>query len=349
MMKFSLFVHMMRNDESVSHQELLSQLTELVEMAEDGGFEIAWIGEHHAMEFTIAPNPFICISYLADKTSKIRLGTGTIVAPFWHPIKLAGEAGLTDIITNGRLELGIARGAYQFEFDRLSSGMKGEEGGAYMREIVTAIKGLWGKDYAHDGNLWKFPATTPTPSPLQQPFPPISLAVRDIDSHKFAVENGCNVMVTPLWHGDDEIESLMNKFNTAVEEIKPHQKPKITLLNHSHICATKEQVATDAKRLSHFYATFCEWFKNERAVNGGFLQPIQEDELKNYPFLSPEIMQKNLLIDTPDGAINRLKKYEKMGYDEYSFWIDNGMSHQQKKESLSLFIKEVMPEFKEKK
>lgn len=109
-MKFSLFVHMERSDLAKPHSELLRELGELVLLAEQAGFETAWIGEHHGMEFTISPNPFINIAYLAAKTSRIRLGTGTIIAPFWHPIKLAGEAAMTDVIAGGRLDIGIARG-----------------------------------------------------------------------------------------------------------------------------------------------------------------------------------------------------------------------------------------------
>src|SRR3712207_3227457 len=117
-MEFSLFAHMERFEPTRTHAELFDDLTELVRIAEAGGMAAAWIGEHHAMEFTIAPNPFINIAYLANETSRIRLGTGTIVAPFWHPIKLAGEAALTDVATRGRLDLGLARGAYSFEYER---------------------------------------------------------------------------------------------------------------------------------------------------------------------------------------------------------------------------------------
>ena len=95
-MKFSLFLHMERSDPETPHLRLFDELTELVSIAEKAGFETAWIGEHHGMEFTIAPNPFINLAYLGAKTRDIRLGTGTVIAPFWHPIKLAGEAAMAD-------------------------------------------------------------------------------------------------------------------------------------------------------------------------------------------------------------------------------------------------------------
>ena len=112
-MKFSLFVHMEKTNSSQSYDQLYNEFLSLCKIADDGGMHAIWTGEHHCMDFTIAPNPFLTISDLANKLKHVRLGTGTIIAPFWHPIKLAGESAMTDLITSGRLELGIARGAYE--------------------------------------------------------------------------------------------------------------------------------------------------------------------------------------------------------------------------------------------
>ena len=122
-MKFSLFAHMERVDHDHPYSQLYDDFITLCTMADEGGMHAIWTGEHHGMNFTIAPNPFITIADLARRTKQIRLGTGTVVAPFWHPIKLAGEAAMTDIICDGRLELGIARGAYSYEYERLMPGM----------------------------------------------------------------------------------------------------------------------------------------------------------------------------------------------------------------------------------
>ena len=101
--------------------------------------------------------------------------TGNIVAPFWHPVRLASEAALADVLTNGRIELGIARGAYQFEFDRLMDGMNAMQGGSHLREMVPLLQQLWAGDVAHEGENWSFPAATSVPKPMQAGGP------RDLD------------------------------------------------------------------------------------------------------------------------------------------------------------------------
>lgn len=344
-MKFSLFAHMERINREQTQKQLYDEFIELCLLADKSGFSTIWTGEHHAMNFTIAPNPFINLVDIGRRCKNVRLGTGTIVAPFWHPIKLAGEAAMTDIITDGRLDIGIARGAYSFEYERVGQGVDAWGAGQKLREIIPAIKGLWQGDYEHNGENWSFPKTTSAPKPLQDPHPPIWVAARDPNSHEFAVVNGCNVQVTPLWLGDDEVESLMEKFNTACTDHPEISRPKIMLLNHTYVGDTQEEVLQGARDISRFYCHFGAWFKNERPIEQGLIKELSEEEMAKIEMYSPANMLANNVVGTPEQVIARLKHYESLGYDEYSFWIDSGMSYEKKRRSLELFINEVMPAF----
>ena len=122
-MKFSLFAHMERISPDQDQKQLYDEFIQLCKIADEGGMHAVWTGEHHGMNFTIAPNPFLNLVDVARHTKNVRLGTGTVIAPFWHPIRLAGVAAMADIITDGRLDLGIARGAYSFEYERIMPGM----------------------------------------------------------------------------------------------------------------------------------------------------------------------------------------------------------------------------------
>lgn len=344
-MKFSLFVHMERLDARQTHSELYEEFIQLCEIADRGGMHAIWTGEHHGMDFTIAPNPFINLADLARRTKNVRLGTGTVIAPFWHPIKLAGEAAMTDIISNGRLDVGIARGAYGFEYERLLPGLDPWGAGQRMRELIPALKGVWAGDYSHQGEFWQFPSTTSAPKPVQQPHPPIWVAARDPNSHEFAVANGCNVQVTPLWNGDPEIEALMGRFNTACEKAPDQPRPKIMLLLHTYVGSDASDVEQATKEVSVYYNYFSAWFKNEKPIHQGLIERLTEEEMTGNAMLSPDVMRKNLPIGTADEVIGRLKAYEALGYDEYSMWIDTGMSFERKKASLERFIADVMPAF----
>jgi flavin-dependent trigonelline monooxygenase, oxygenase component len=128
-MKFSIAVNMERSTPDKEPRQIVRQMRELVRLAEEGGFEIAWAAEHHTIELMAGPNPFTFLMDWAAHTSRIRLGTAVVVAPYWHPIRVAGEAALVDLYSDGRLELGLCRGAFQYEFDRMAAGIDQREGG----------------------------------------------------------------------------------------------------------------------------------------------------------------------------------------------------------------------------
>lgn len=344
-MRFSLFVHMERVSDQQTQKQLYDEMIELCQIADRGGMHAIWTGEHHGMNFTIAPNPFINLADLANKTQNVRLGTGTVVAPFWHPIKLAGEAAMTDIISNGRLDIGIARGAYSFEYERLVPGMDAWGAGQRLREMIPAVQNLWKGDYEHNGEFWQFPKTTSSPQPLQQPHPPIWVAARDPNSHEFAVQHGCNVQVTPLHFGDEEVEKLMGHFNAACEKFVDVPRPKIMLLRHTYVADSEADAQRGADEINAFYNYFGAWFKNEREISQGMIATISPEEMQANTFYTSEIMRKNNVIGEAQEVIDRLKAYEALGYDEYAFWIDTGMSFERKKASLERMIKDVMPAF----
>ena len=343
-MEFSLFAHMDRMSSDQSHQQLHEEFVELCKMADEAKMRAVWTGEHHGMDFTIAPNPLLELVNLSHHTQHVKLGTGTIIAPFWHPIKLAGESAAADLITGGRIELGIARGAYSYEYERLRPGMDAWEAGQRMRELTPLLPKLWRGDCAHQGEFFEFPATTSTPKPVQEDGLPIWIAARDPSSHEFGVHNGFNIQVTPLWQGDQEIDVLMERFNAACATYSG-PRPKIMLLHHTYVGKDAADVDIAAKELSRFYCYFGAWFQNKRSVLQGQIDPLTDAEIEANSLMAPDKLAQDLTIGTSAQVIDRIKRYEDLGYDEYSFWIDSGMSFQRKKDSLARFIDDVMPAF----
>jgi len=219
-MKFQLAINLERMNDSIGMEDVARHTLEMVQMADQAGFDIAWAAEHHALEMTIAPNPFQVLTWWANHTDNIRLGTAVAVAAYWHPIDLAGEAAFLDLISGGRaywhpidlageaafldlisggrLEFGIGSGAYQREFDRMATGLKQSEAYKYLQEMLPAVKALWAGDYEHNGEFWSFPKSTSVPKPVQQPHPPIWVAARSPITFDYAIKNNCHVMSWPL-------------------------------------------------------------------------------------------------------------------------------------------------------
>jgi len=99
-MKFQLAINMERLAPDIDMSAVAKHTLEMVQMADRGGFHIAWAAEHHALEMTIAPDPFQICAWWAAPTNRIRIGVAVAVAPYWHPIKLAGAGGTLDIDFN---------------------------------------------------------------------------------------------------------------------------------------------------------------------------------------------------------------------------------------------------------
>lgn len=349
-MRFSLFIHMERYDDSIPHRQHWEDLVELTLLAEAGGFSTVWIGEHHGMEYTASPNPMPQLAYLAAKTSTIRLGAGTIVAPFWTPLRTAGETALLDVISNGRAELGVARGAYQFEFDRMMNGMPASEGGKAMQEIVSTVHSLWQGDTAHSGEVFRFPTSTSVPKPVQSRVP-VWVAARSPESHDFAVANGCNVMVTPLMKGDEEVEDLVGKYETAIaNHPEITRRPDLMVLRHTYVHDERDPEGwrDGAVAINRFYRAFDAWFGNKSTPVNGFLDPSPAEKFAERPEFELDSLHRTAMIGTPAEVIERLRHYEELGVTEYSLWSDNSMTFAQKKRSLELFIEHVVPAFAER-
>jgi len=251
------------------------------------------------------------------------------------------------VISNGRMEVGLARGAYQFEFDRMAGGMPATDGGKALREMVPVVRKLWEGDYAHDGEVYKFPTSTSVPKPFNAQ-PPMWIAARDPDSHNFAVANGCNVMVTPLMKGDEEVVDLNDKFNAALANNPDVPRPQLMVLRHTHVHLADDPDGwkVGAAAISRFYRTFDAWFGNKTAPVNGFLEPSPESKFAEVPAFELENIRKNTMIGTPEEIIARIRHYQELGVDEFSFWADNSLPYAEKKKSLELFIQHVVPAFR---
>jgi len=344
-MKFQLAINLERMDTSTSMEEVKRHTLEMVKMADQGNFNIVWAAEHHAIEMTIAPNPFQILTWWASHTEKIRLGTAVVNAAYWHPINLAGEAAFTDLISEGRLEFGIGSGAYQREFDRMKPGLKQQESWRYMQEMLPLLKQLWVGDVAHNGDYWQFPTSTSCPKPIQKPHPPIWVAARSPITFDYAIKNKCNIMSWPLTRPFSEAELYKRQLDEAIINNQSSFKPIFAMMRHSAVYTNDEDKDKALTAIRLVLGQFESLFKNLGEVENGFTKQIPLNQLAGREQYDPEMLAQNLMFGNPDEVITKLKHYENLGVDDFIYYASMGLGQEEQKRSLKLFIDEVMPEF----
>ncbi|MBI1386605.1 MAG: LLM class flavin-dependent oxidoreductase [Rhizobiales bacterium] len=344
-MKFQLAINLERMDGSLDMRDVERHTLEMVQMADRGGFSIVWAAEHHALEMTIAPNPFQILTWWAAHTDRIRLGTAVAVAPYWHPIRLAGEAAFTDLISGGRLEFGIGSGAYQREFDRMHPGLKQSDAWQYMHEMLPALKALWAGDYTHEGKYWSFPVSTSVPKPLQSPHPPIWVAARAPITYDYAVEHGCHIMSWPLTRPFSEAELYKARLDEAMAKFPGKARPHLAMMRHTVLYDRPDDWHEPVRAIQRVLGQFENLFRNLGDVANGFPREIPLEELANRGEYDPAMLRENLMFGTPEEAIAKLRRYEALGVDSFIYYASLGLDHARQKRSLELFCKEVIPAF----
>ena len=118
---FGLFNLMGYRDAGKTTRQVLTETAEQTRLAEQGGFAMSWLAEHHFSNYCICPSPLMMAAYCAGQTSRIKLATGVVVLPLYTPARLIAEIGLVDALSDGRLVLGIGSGYQPFEFERFGA------------------------------------------------------------------------------------------------------------------------------------------------------------------------------------------------------------------------------------
>ena len=196
-MKFALFLLGSWTEEETSAQSrIFSEMLEQTEYAEELGFDSVWIAEHHSSRYGICPSLMPLLSHIAARTSKIRIGAGVSVLPFHNPIFLAEESAMLDVLSHGRLDFGVGRGSADYEYGNFNIDFDTRD--VRTQEALDIILGLWTQDnFSFDGEFYQVKDLTIAPKPVQQPHPPVYLAVsRTPASVDVAVERDLPILTS---------------------------------------------------------------------------------------------------------------------------------------------------------
>ncbi len=195
-MKFGITfaVHAGRNQ---TVGEMFQTTVEQIQLAESCGFDVAFISEHHFLPSDMLPSPLIALAYVAAKTSSIRLGTGILLMPLHDPVRVAEDAAVIDVISGGRMLLGIGQGYRPEEFEGF--GRRLEDRRALMREGATLVRRAWTETSVDfEGEHFQAQGLNVTPKPLQKPSPPIWVGAKIRRAVELAAEIGDGWYADPI-------------------------------------------------------------------------------------------------------------------------------------------------------
>ena len=343
-MDFHLAINLERMDPSEDMDAIRRHTLEMVQMADAAGFKVAWAAEHHALEMTIAPNPFQILTWWAGWTERIRLGTGVVNAAYWHPIGLAGEAAMLDLLSGGRLEFGIGSGAYQREFDRMRPGVKQTDGWRYMQEMLPVVRALWAGDVEHDGEFWQFPRATSCPRPVQAEVP-VWVAARAPITFDYGVAQGCNLMSWPLTLPASEVEEYRQRLDAAKAAHDPGWNRTWALMRHTAVWDRDEDRDAAMSAIRGVLGQFGNLMLKKGDVVNGFPERVPLEELDGNVRVDPAMLEENLMFGRPETVIGKIRALEALGVDAFIYYASMGLDMDRQKRSFRLFCDEVLPAF----
>ena len=167
-----------------------------IRIMDETGYDCVWLAEHHFSTYSVCPSVHLMAMHAADRTENLRIGTAVTLAAFYHPLRIAEEIALLDVLTGGRVNWGAGRGFDLTEFRAFD--VPREESAARFRESVEVVLAAWRNERINfHGDYYDFEDIEVLPKPFQQPTPPFWVAAGSPDAIDWAAEKGYSILLDP--------------------------------------------------------------------------------------------------------------------------------------------------------
>ncbi len=343
-MRFGTFSYNQRRP-YVSEQQAFDELLDQIELTEQLGFDEAWFAEHHHSDYGMLASPNLVIAALARRTSHLRFGNLVNVVPLHDPIRLAEECAMLDIMTGGRLNVGLGRGVAR---DDVKHGFGMDVARARYEEGIEVLLRAWtGETFSHQGTAWTYEDICCRPTPIQQPHPPIFYGATSPESPAMVARRGWNLALSrqPI-ENSARAAALYRAEREAAGD--PPTRGNILLVRDVYVADSDEQAWAEAgPQITRFWQLGSDnywrdetlgWddlprFTSRFAYFPGGLTAAKADEWGVSLIGSPETV-----IQRARAMIEKVRPDSLVGMFSYG-----GLTHAQITHSLELFATRVMP------
>ena len=340
-MDFNHFLTSYMPNPNVGSKVHFQNMIEQSILAEKLGYKKVSIPEHHLINLLMMPSPLQMAVKIASLTKNISISTSVAVLPLHDMRTYAGEVATADILTDGRLILGVARGAFPWEMKRLGTPIEHSKE-KFTESLEVLQKLLSEEEVSFSGKYYNFEALTIMPRPITQPIP-IMIAAMDPNSIKNAALRGFHVQSTVLSGTRELLMERVNAFRDGCEELGEKGKLLKLSMQRMMFVAKDEKDAEIKNKLAYeYYKRFDNMFTGPGKVKNGNIIPLPRKQ-------SFEEMKDNLLICPINELIDKLSIYAEAGVDEFIISSSFGQEQNETIESMHKISEEIIPYFKNSK
>ncbi len=322
---------------------------ELVEAAEAHGYAHVRAIEHYFTPYGgYSPSSIVMLTAAAARTQRIKVITGAVIPAFNHPLKIAGELGMLDAISNGRLEVGFGRAFLPHEFERF--GISRDESIARFREGIEQVDRLLREEnVAADGQFHSFKATTSLPRPTSRPRPPFYVAANiTAESYEYAGRNGHYIMAVPM--AASRLREMLEIYRKAYRDAGHPGKGRVFLAFHMFVDRDPERARRIAKPHVESYFTSLIEATKEITENSSvdYKNYDKHREQMNALTMEKLIEGCGAWIGSPEQVCKQIERFqaESGGFEIASLQANfHTLPHAEAVRSIELFSREVAPHF----
>ena len=335
-MHFSIQLSAYYPDKSYGGDRVYADMLEQARCADRHGYESVGITEHHLLNILMMPAPLQFAVKIASQTQNVKIITAVSVLPLHDMRVLAGELVCADIFTDNRLMVGVGRGAFGFEMERM--GVPLEISREKFDESLNVLQALLAEEeVSWDGKYYQFDPLTIMPRPVSDI--PIMMAVLVPEAIYHCTKRGFHIQTTPLSGDHQHMLDQVDAFNRGKRELgaagagQTLSLSRVTFLSHSDADRNRKiQMAHD------YYSRFDNVFTGPGIVENGMIKSLPRK-------MTVEQTAQNLTICTPSEMIDKLAPYAEAGVDRFIMNVNFGVDQAEILESIQCFAEEVMPHF----